>query len=523
MPRMPKDIEVPELLSTEDLGNGRMSGTIGWKTATAAEFDPNIMKRDDITQFLQGNREVIPARADIKNIISKSKDYYFSEALFNALVGILMDFVLQKLENRHRDKKIVAFYDKWVKVAKIIPVSKSLLLDYFITSNAYWKATDGMLTPKAELNKTFSGAKQATAAKKDNWTKKKIPISYTVLNPELVNVEGTLFNDNYIYTMTVTDQLKAAVKLAKKNNDYKFLIEGMDSSLIKDIETKGTIQLDKDSVGRMTYRKQPYERYAMPAVYAAFPGFLRLQMLRSMDTSTASGFINQLITVTVGNDKYPATPAQLKKIAEMFKSPSKSLVLFWNHTLSVNFHKPDISVLNSEKYGPVIDEIRAALRLSMLMADGSSEGRFATAALASKAVVRRITSALEDLKYQFLIPQYEKIAEVMGFDSIPDIDFGEEALEDPSVQVKIMTALRDRNLVSAQTSMEHYAGLNFENEVKNMENEQKLIEAGILGPPMSPFQNGRGNALAGRPTDKIAEYPTDRDQAPPKGVDPGLK
>jgi hypothetical protein len=57
--------------------------------------------------------------------------------------------------------------------------------------------------------------------------------------------------------------------------------------------------------------------------------------------SMVEGMVNQLVTVTIGNDEYPAGDEDLEAIAELFNTPNKAYTIFWNHTLQVQFHKPE--------------------------------------------------------------------------------------------------------------------------------------------------------------------------------------
>lgn len=498
----------------EDLGNGRKRIQIGWREATAADYGTHFADKDPLSNYLSSNKPYtnVPQSTEAKKIISMAMDFYRTQHLYRAYVNLLMDFSITKITNRSKDKKLVAAFDKWVEIAKIEQTCKSLLLDYFTVSNAYTYENSVALTPSNDIQKALKDAKVATGAAKKAWTNKNIPVSYTVLNPELVSVEGALLGNNIIMTLAVPDNLKDIIKKAKTDKNYKFLLENLDPELVSQISTNDAIVLDRNRVGTLYDRKRPYERYAIPPVYTAFPAFLRLNMLRNMDVSTITGFINQLITVTIGSDKFPATDKQLKKIAELFKNPSKSMTLFWNHTLNVEFHKPDITVLNDTKYQPVLEEIRSALRLPQFLIDGTGGSSYATAVIASKPIVKRIYQALDDLKQQWLIPQYKKVAAALGFEDIPEIDFGENALEDEATKIKILTALRTHNLVSAKTAMEKYAGNNFEHEVSNIREELPLVAEGILTSG-SPY-----NASPGRPPlEGPADYPEKRESPPPKG------
>jgi len=123
---------------------------------------------------------------------------------------------------------------------------------------------------KTKTTKKTAGLEHA--AKKNIWSKGHLPVSYTVLNPALVTIDGNLLFDKVATKITLPPELTQMMK--KPSNEWteeeKELIKALPSDLKAAAEKGGEYQLDSRLVGHITYRKQPYERYARPRTARIF-------------------------------------------------------------------------------------------------------------------------------------------------------------------------------------------------------------------------------------------------------------
>jgi hypothetical protein len=356
------------------------------------------------------------------------------------------------------------------------------------------------------------------AAKKSKWSKSYIPVSYTVLNPTLVRIEGNLLFNNFRVSLTPPKELQDLLK--KKQGDLsqeeKDLIKNLPSDFKKAAEKGQAFPLPAENVGFVTYRKQPYERYARPRSLRLFESLDYKRNLKEADLSTLDGITNYILKVTIGNDTYPVTnQVELETIAQLFNTTSKSFDIVWNHTLEIEkIVSPEIeAVLGPGKYEQVNDDISAGLALSRAFIDGSGDLNVAEAQLIVKGVQEEIEYARRQVT-NWIYREYQVIAEAMGFDRFPKIRWDESVLKDTIMYMNMLSQLVDRRMLSYESALE-LLGFDYKNELTNMQSEMKLVEDGVFGIIGSPWQKAK-QPVQGGPQGTPSS-------GRPKGTDPDTK
>jgi len=277
-------------------------------------YDPTTrMIFDPYTSTTTPYSTAIKLPTDPHEIIQLAMMLYFNDPIVGTVIDLMVDICGSGFENECEDENVKKFYDNWCKQINMDEVLQWIFLEFFRTGNVtvYKSMNDVKPTKKGRKSSKLSG--------------KKFPTGYTVLNPLLVKIEGSLLFNSQIVSIKIPEELKRLVRKSNLTDEEKELLQLIPVEIIKGIRAnKDTISLDQKLVSRITRKKQPYERYAIPAHHRCFEPCIYKQKLRKMDISTIEGLVNQLITVTIGNDEYPATDAQLKAIAELFKTPNKA-------------------------------------------------------------------------------------------------------------------------------------------------------------------------------------------------------
>lgn len=283
--------------------------------------------------------------------------------------------------------------------------------------------------------------------------------------------------------------------------DEKALIKSLPPNLKKAAEQGGEFQLDSRLVGSVTYRKQPYERYAKPRSTRVFETVNYKQQLKNADLSTLDGISNYILKVTIGNDEYPVkSQTELETVSKLFDTPSKAFDVVWNHTLSIEkIVSPEIeSILGKEKYAQVNDDMTAGLAITRAIIDGSGDINTAEVSLLTKGIMEEINYARRQVQ-KWIYREYRQIAEAMGFERFPKVRWDNSVLRDEILYMATLSSLVDRRMLSYQTALEAL-GFDYENELENMQNELSLVEDGIFGIVGSPFQQSAAQGV--QPTQK---------------------
>jgi len=487
----------------------------------------STIRRDVLDRsFLDLSTSQSPSKLDAKDLYNKAIQYYYDFDYYGSHVDILSNLASKGFENDIDDDKIKAFYDTWnfdvnfkqvldwiffdffrvgmVRTYKIIgkydpglnymspiPGAKKARGDLISITNRAKKLHAARLKRLDERLKLLDGRKKEDrdiklelAAKKRVWSKGYMPIAYTVLNPLLVTIEGSLLFDKSKVTLQPSNELKALIQKPQSEltDDEKLILKLLPSDFKKSIEQGGGIVLDPMFVGAVDYRKQPYERYPKPRGAKVFDSLEYKKSLREADLSTLDGITNYILKITIGNDDYPCTDqAQLATVAKLFNTSSKSFDVVWNHTLEIEkIVSPEIeAVLGQDKYKQVNEDISGGLAMSRALVDGITNVNPAEAGLIVKSVVEEINYARRQVEH-WIYKEYRQIAEAAGLSRFPKVRWDNTVLRDIILYMSTISQLVDRRMLSYQTAMEEL-GFDFPNEFNNMKKELPLVLDGTFG------------------------------------------
>jgi hypothetical protein len=444
-----------------------------------------------------------PYTQDPKESFKRAIQYYYTDPLVGASTNLLAGLARKGFENDIDDENIKQFYDVWTFDVRFDEILEWVFLDFFKVGHvttykvlAKYEPRVSHLSPipgqKTKTNKKAAGLE--TAAKKNIWSKGHLPVAYTVLNPALVTIDGNLLFDKVATKITLPPELTQMMKKPSSEwtEEEKELIKALPSDLKSAAEKGGEYQLDHRLVGHITYRKQPYERYARPRSTRIFDSIEYKKALKQADLSTLDGISNYILKITIGNDEYPVTTqSELEAVAQLFNTPSKSFDVVWNHTLQIEkIVSPEIDkILGKGKYEQVQDDMTTGLAMSRALLDGGSGMNAAEVDLLIKGITEEISYARRQVT-RWIYREYQQIAEAMGFERFPKIRWDDGILLDTILYMNTLAQLVDRRMLSYRTSLEAL-GFDYPNELQNMEEEVPLVEDGIFGILGSPWQQAK--------------------------------
>lgn len=443
-----------------------------------------------------------PYTEDPKESFKRAIKYYYTDPLVGSAINILANLAKKGFENDIDDPKIKQFYDSWVFDVGFDELLDWIYLDFFKMGHVTTYKVLAKYEPKVSHLPPVPGQKSKTVkkeagAKKNIWSKGFLPVAYTVLNPALVSITGNLLFNKTSVTLTPPPELRDLLKKPKSEltEDEKALIKALPTDLKAAAEKGGDFTLDPRLVSQITYRKQPYERYARPKTLRVFDTIEYKNALKQADLSTLDGITNYILKVTIGNDEYPVVNQQeLEAVGQLFNTPSKAVDIIWNHTLKVEkIVSPEIDkILGKGKYEQVNEDMTTGLAVTRSVLDGSGNINAAEADLLVKGLMEEINYARRQVT-RWIYKEYQQIAEAMGFDRLPRVRWDTGVLQDTILYMSTLAAMVDRRMLSYRTSLEAL-GFEYTNELKNMEEELPLVQEGLFGIiGGSPFQQSKQN------------------------------
>jgi len=509
-----------------------------------------VITRDFVERTVLDLAQKDPYTEDPKDSFERARKYYYTEPIVGTTVNLLAGLASAGFENDIDDPNIQNFFDVWAFDVNLPQIIEWIFLDLFkvghvttykvlakyeprvshispapgqapkkVSKKATGRLDSLMLAHEKDREKAIQTVVKAAydngvkdpkelkivemAAKKNIWSKGHMPIAYTVLNPELVSIDGNLLFDNASIKLRPPNELKDLLSkpTAEQTEEEKALIKALPSDLKAAAQSGKDFQLDSRLVGQVTYRKMPYERYARPRTLRLFDSIEYKRNLREADLSTLDGISNYILKITIGNDEYPVTgQEELEAVAQLFNTPSKSFDVVWNHTLQIEkIVSPEIeAILGQEKYMQVNEDISGGLGITRAMIDGTGQTTAAEISLLIKGIGAEIAYARREVE-RWIYREYQQIAEAAGFDRFPKIRWDEGILKDTILFMNTMAQLVDRRMLSYRTALEEL-GYDYPAELERMEEELPIVKKGTFGIIGSPWQQAKTQPTQKAPT-----------------------
>lgn len=527
-PTLPRGVEIVSAQpATSDL-IGSVSENFKEKSALRTIYTDPLTSSD--LDLLDGFNVL---NATPQQLYQKSIDYYKTKDVYGTAINVLSNFAAKGFDNDIDDPTIKNFFDSWREDTNFDATVEKIFFDFFRVGLVRTYKVLGKYEPRINHLGSSPGKKspkvKENAAKKNRFSNSYIPIAYTILNPTMVEITGSL-----MFGQTVTflkaeagKEIKELLEMPKKDLStfHIKILKNIPAAWKAAAKDGKPIPLEQDLIGAVDYRRMPYERYPIPRSTRVFEALQFKDELRKADYSTLDGITNYILKITVGNDENPVTKQEtLERVGEMFDTVSKSFKVVWNHTLDVEkITSPEVGqILGQDKYKQVNEDITGGLGVVRALLDGTGTITPAAADLASKAVIEEINYARRQVK-RWIYSEYREIAKAMGFDKIPKVRFDDMALRDEIQMMTIVQGMIDRRIISYKTGQSKL-GFDSETEISHMKEELPLIQDGTMGLVGSPFQQSakqpvqgtpKGTPSEGRPVGRPAPTPKPKDTTKP--------
>lgn len=480
-----------------------------------------------------GNSNLVPSKVPCDEFEQVKAAYHMYHSYFSGIIRTYVDFMtdvaVDGLKNvpskKYKDKAPIykQFYDVLLMDQnKLQQKIRDILFDLFCCNNAYvWTTLAPYTTkyfesleevPVDKITDTKKGGKRRAiatlksasgeyavkvratgeylegfaleeyAAKKKRWSNRQIPNVITTLCPATVQIHGgKLFGTKEYHVTLDTDTVKYIKEHADKISEF------VNPEIIKTLRTDDGINLvfnDKEITHLAV--KPDYLKYGQPKILAALEPIIARMKKESVDQKAADKLIRQIVLVTMGDEKYPATLPQLKAAASVFKSMGQVGTIFWNHTMKVQFLGPSdlAQMLSNSNYEHIDNIIFESLDFPMFLSGRESKTSFAMATYVLRPIKHMIQTHRQVVMDQFLLPLYRNIADSMGFprDAVVPV-FNSDILEDPNMLAKRLTGYVQAKMTSLESTVSRLPdNFDWQNEEPLMQEEfKKGVKKGVYG------------------------------------------
>lgn len=524
-------------LSSESLSEyGGIEKTTARRTRLDfSNLDTNISGRPGLTRSDYDAfrpEEGIPNH--IKLVIKKADQIYQKVGLVKNIIDLMGDFAVQGIRVVHPNKRIERFYKSWFK--KISGKDRS---ERFI-NNLYRTGNVVVNRQTVKLNtKTIDKMYKATAADLLNvdfdlstdTPKKEIPWRYTFIDPTFVEVmAGPLssFASRKIYGVILPPNIRKIINSPKNEAEIN-IIDQLPQDILEAAKTRKPYILNSDKTLVFHYKKDDWQVWAYPMIYAIMDDIMVLEKLKLADICALDGAVSNLRIFKLGNleHKIAPTKAAAAKLSAILSNNvgGGTMDIVWGPDIELIESKTNVhQFLGEGKYTPHLNSVYAGLGIPPTLT-----GTFGAAGTTNNFIsLKTLTQRLQygrDVLVSFWEKEIEIVQKAMGFRLPAKIEFDRMDLSNEDAEKALLIQLADRNIISDESlqmrfgidpSMEKYRvnreindrdndrmpqksgpyyDANFENSLKKIALQIGLATPSQIGLELDKKKSGEKNLL----------------------------
>ncbi len=385
--------------------------------------------------------EAPPARQ--KDKIRRCMEAYRHVGIVRTIIDLMSDFAGQGIEIVHPRPEIDKFVKEWSIKVKLSERSERFLNTLYKCGTAIMKRKYGTISVNdPELNRAKN---------------KRIPLSYTVLNPLVVEVKNpvmALYMGKYEYVIKTPSYFQ---------NMTDGFIGTEFGTQTPNILSQPIIELNQDDLSVYHYKKDDWELWGDPIIAPILDDLVMYEKMKLADMSALDGAISNIRLWTLGildgpNSILP-TKNSINKLRNVLagNTGGGTMDLIWGPELSFTESATQVyKFLGVEKYGPVLNSLYAGLGVPPTMTGmADAGGGYTNNFVSLKTLLDRLQYG-RDLLTDFWTKEIKILSKEMGFRELPKIRFDHMTLNDESSEKNLLIQLVDRNMISVETLQERF-------------------------------------------------------------------
>lgn len=399
--------------------------------------------------------EAVPR--DIKIILRKAEDIYQRVGLVKNVIDLMADFAVQGVKPVHRNKRIERFYRQWFKKIRAKERSERFLNNLYKTGNIVINRQTAKISVKVseDLYKSLGGPDQYINDLVDfKVEKKEIPWKYTFIDPVFVNVAaGALssFVSNKKYELLLPASLRRLINNPKTEAE-KNVISGLPPTVLEAAKVKKGYPLDPEKTIVVHYKKDDWQTWAYPMIYAIMDDITVIEKLKLADMAALDGAISNIRIFKLGSleHKIAPTKAATAKLAQILGNNvgGGTMDLVWGPDIELIESNTNVhNFLGESKYIPHLNSVYAGLGIPPTLT-----GTFGAAGTTNNFIsLKTLTQRLQygrDMLVEFWEKEIAIVQKAMGFKYPAKIEFDRMDLSNEDAEKALLIQLADRNLIS---------------------------------------------------------------------------
>jgi hypothetical protein len=482
---------------TEFIGVNHASGARRY-SLDFSNLDSNTSGRPGLTRsdydFFRPD-ETIPTR--VKSIIRKADDIYQKVGLVKNVIDLMADFAVQGIRPVHRNKRIERFFKQWFKKINGKDRSERFLNNLYKVGNVVINRQTAKVNVKVTdtLYKSLGGPDQYINDIDDiKVEKREIPWKYTFIDPVYVEVAaGPLasFTSEKRYELVLPASLRKIIN-APKTEAEKSVIGNLPPAIIEAAKTRKAYPLDPNKTIVNHYKKDDWQSWAFPMIYAIMDDIIVLEKLKLADMAALDGAISNIRIFKLGSleHKIAPTKAATAKLAQILGNNvgGGTMDLVWGPDIELLESNTNVhNFLGEGKYTPHLNSVYAGLGIPPTLT-----GTFGAAGTTNNFIsLKTLTQRLQygrDVITEFWEKEMAIVQKAMGFKYPAKIEFDRMDLSNEEAEKSLLIQLADRNLVSDELLQKRF-GFDPDMEKVRLNREQRERQSNRMVKKSGPWHD----------------------------------
>ena len=467
-----------------------------------------------------------------KRAIGMCMQAYDKVGIIRNIIDLMGDFGSQGINVVHENPSVEKFFQAWFKKVDGKERSERFLNNLYRTGQVFIYKSDAKVTPK--IIKHVKTMANDITVRTPNTKRGILPWKYNFLNP--INIEVKNGDINMMMGRT-SYEIETPAFLDNFSKDMSSMVtyNTLPSNIKQAIKRKDKrIPLDNNKLSVFYYKKDDWQQWANPLVYAILDDIIMLEKMRLADLSALDGAISNIRLWTLGDLEHKILPtkAGVDKLKNVLASDTGggTMELIWGPELKYTESNSQVhKFLGSEKYVSVLNSIYAGLGVPpTLTGIAGQSGGFTNNFISLKTLVERLQYGRDQL-VKFWEKEFDIVRRSMGFRKSAHIIFDQMSLADEASEKKLLLELADRDIISHETILQRFKEIpavekmRLKREVKGRDNDRSPDKVGPYHPPKEDemeYQQPKDNKN-GRPKFKKDEIKRKPRRDKPK-TNPGV-
>lgn len=426
-----------------------------------------------------------------KRIMKQCMMAYDKVGIVRNVIDLMSDFGAQGMQLYHPNPAVEKFYRKWFHQIGGYDRTERFLNYLYRCGNVIVRRRNAKLSRENERDIVRAAKEEMVEIDFPSANRREIPWQYDFLNPLAVDVieNGTGALGQPQFVLNISKYTQSSILQVQKNNTA--IYNSLPNDIKKRLNTGDTkIPLDPASTMFYFYKKDDWQFWANPMIYAILDDIKMLEKMKLADLAALDGAISNVRLWTLGDLEHKIIPTKtaISKLRDILASNvgGGTMDMVWGPELRFTESQSQVyKFLGKEKYDPVLTSIYAGLGIPPTLTGVSTSGGYSNNYISLKTLIERLEYGRE-IVTKFWKQELEIVRKAMGFRLPAEIHFDAVILSDETTERKLLIDLADRDIISNETLLERFGEMPTIEKVR-VSREERQRRSDIVPDKASPY------------------------------------